>query len=769
MAIDHKRVKELIYRERGKITDKQFFTSRLLAGHFEEIAQAQTRRYGYRRRIKVHIIWNKDLGFAARINHSIIEINAGNECVTGIKGRPDRYNMISGLFAHELGHALYTDFLGYQTHLLRLAAGVWFPKKPKLSGMEERRNERELWDYCRQSPAHQEAFLKVAHEIANVLEDAYLEEQMLDRYPGQLGQNLAYMRARDFEDQPTVTQLLEREDDEDNWCQWLTLIQLILCYVRWGEIKYGDTSLKHERIQTIFRLIPVMDQSVLTHDSHERMDAINRILVRLWPEIKEFLQLCEEKAKQAQQADPNATGNSAGNQAGSLMSQLTGGSGEATGDTQPVPLSQAPIPTRSPAAAKRRQTARQAASASAPSSGTRAADEEENPAAENDPNGDEKAVEAETPIKSPSDQPEEKNFGDSETSAGGAEQVHSVETGRIPYHQTEQVEVPVTGDMEYDESYIGSGYPNAASDIERVLDKLAEARVHEAVETERRDELNEIAQNISFGDAHEGVPVAVHRMPAVSDELIAQYDAISPPLLRISKQLQSSITHALEDRRRGGKQTGLYMGRNVHAPALMRTDGRVFYRNILPNEMPELAVGLLLDESGSMSGYDRATYARATAIILHDFCLSLGIPIMIYGHSTSGHRVDLFSHAEDDVVDRNDRYRLMDISARSTNRDGAALRFVAERLSMRPEEYKLLIIVSDGQPNHSGYSGTAAEEDLRGIKKEFHHKGVYLVAAAIGSDKENIERIYTDSFLDITDLEQLPVKLTEKIKSFIHT
>ena len=88
---------------------------------------------------------------------------------------------------------------------------------------------------------------------------------------------------------------------------------------------------------------------------------------------------------------------------------------------------------------------------------------------------------------------------------------------------------------------------------------------------------------------------------------------------------------------------------------------------------------------------------------------------------------------------------------------------------MRPEEYKLLIIVSDGQPNHSGYSGTAAEEDLRGIKKEFHHKGVYLVAAAIGSDKENIERIYTDSFLDITDLEQLPVKLTEKVKSFIHT
>ena len=40
-------------------------------------------------------------------------------------------------------------------------------------------------------------------------------------------------------------------------------------------------------------------------------------------------------------------------------------------------------------------------------------------------------------------------------------------------------------------------------------------------------------------------------------------------------------------------------------------------------------MGLLLDESGSMSWNDRATYARATAIILYDFCQALGIPITV--------------------------------------------------------------------------------------------------------------------------------------------
>ena len=195
----------------------------------------------------------------------------------------------------------------------------------------------------------------------------------------------------------------------------------------------------------------------------------------------------------------------------------------------------------------------------------------------------------------------------------------------------------------------------------------------------------------------------------------------------------------------------------------------------MPNEHTELAVGLLLDESGSMSSRNRCTYARAAAIILYDFCHSLGIPVMIYGHSTGsmrsagnyGHCVELFSYAEFEEIDKDDKYRLMDIGARGSNRDGAALRFVAEQLVKRPEELKILILVSDGQPADVGYGGTAAEEDLSGIKREYQRKGVLFVAAAIGDDKQNIERIYGDSFLDITDLNQLPAKLTAVVKRHI--
>lgn len=261
--------------------------------------------------------------------------------------------------------------------------------------------------------------------------------------------------------------------------------------------------------------------------------------------------------------------------------------------------------------------------------------------------------------------------------------------------------------------------------------------------------------------------IRVNRMTEVPPEMAAQYNAIAGPLLAISKQLQKSLLRQLRDQQRGGKQTGLLMGRRLDAHTLFRSDGKVFTKNALPSQPPGMAVGLLLDESGSMSSCDRATYARASAIILYDFCQALRVPVMVYGHSTGGSSVELYSYSEFDAIDREDKYRLVDISARESNRDGAALRFVAERLSHRPEELKLLFLVSDGQPADTGYYGTAAEEDLRGIQQEYRRKGILFIAAAIGDDKENMERIYGDSFLDITDLNQLPVKLTQVVKRFL--
>ena len=53
--VNHKLVKQRLNEKRSKITDRQFFTSRLFAGHLEDLAAAQTRRYHYNRRVRVNI------------------------------------------------------------------------------------------------------------------------------------------------------------------------------------------------------------------------------------------------------------------------------------------------------------------------------------------------------------------------------------------------------------------------------------------------------------------------------------------------------------------------------------------------------------------------------------------------------------------------------------------------------------------------------------------------------------------------------------------
>ena len=765
--VSHKRVKQLLNEKRSKISDKQFFTSRILAGHYEDVAAAQSKRYRYDRRVHVNIYWNPNDNNAASTNNTSIVINAGHPWVTKIRGRMDRYEMVSGLFAHELGHVLYTDFLAKQTYMNYLSKYKWYPAPPDLKTSQDAANERDFWEYVKLDQRNLDFAMQIASFISNVLEDGYVENRILSEFPGVLGYNLSVMRDYQFKEMHTVTQLIEREDDGSSHI-FQSILQILLSYALYGEIKYDDTPLTDERIQTVFKLIPYLDESITTTSAKRRWQIVSLIMIRCWPHIEDYIELCKKHQEGAASA---GSGNSAGEVLSGLLQVIAGASAEGVGSGKPVKGSEAiKSPTAHASARAHTQAlARQNGSGAADDNSDESGDSEEN-ANESGTGSAEENESEETPGSDQTDSGAEEVGSPLDASGGASEKQETTdkEGGRIPLHQTDSVSAPVGGTTEYDDDYKRELNENAASDIERMLDQMAEKAAFKQLETERLKELNEAAQSISYGDIHSGVDIRVHRIAEVDEQLQDQYHSISGPLLDISRQLQRSLVQKLKDQQRGGKQTGLVMGRRLDAHALCRNDGKVFYKNNLPNEIPKISVGLLLDESGSMCCGDRSTYARAAAIILYDFCQNLNIPIMVYGHSTGwGSGVDLYSYAEFDSIDRDDKYRLMDIAARNSNRDGAALRYVAEQLSKRTEEVRLLILVSDGQPAASGYSGTAAEEDLRGIKQEYKRKGILFVAAAIGDDKQNIERIYGDSYLDITDLNQLPVKLTAVIKRFL--
>ena len=353
--------------------------------------------------------------------------------------------------------------------------------------------------------------------------------------------------------------------------------------------------------------------------------------------------------------------------------------------------------------------------------------------------------------------------GTDEEERESLQEVLDYEAGRMALEKTDDIEDDGAGGVSRDNDFAGSGYVSqAAADMERIMTQIAGDTAYMQYDEELTEELQREADTIRYGNAHRGVHVHVNRMSYVDPVYMELYQKVAPPLLLISKRLQKQIAQVLKDYRDGGKLDNLPFGKRINPRNIYHNDGKFFYKLKLPQDLIGIAVAVLNDESGSMSCCDRITYARSSSIILYDFCKGLDIPIAVYGH-TEEDDVELYAYAEFDSIDNKDQYRLMDMSARSGNRDGAALRYVAERLMTRPEPIKLLIITSDGQPAACGYYGTEAEADLRGIKQEYTRKGIKFFAAAIGNDKENIQRIYKDGFLDITNLEKLPVNLGKLI------
>lgn len=328
--VDHKKIKQLIAQKKKTVTDRQLFTSRAMAAHFEDIAAAQTRRYGYRRRVKVKLVWKPKERASAKTDNNRIWLNAGHSSVTQCKTRQERYEQICGMFAHELGHVLYTDFLTSQTYHRRLESEKWYPEPPTLHSSAEHYAEADLWNYVQSSPQHKALLGTAVHEILNVLEDGYIEQCMISEYPGILGSCLQTKRTSDFELIPTVSQMVEIEE-AGNGHIWRTILQNILSYMKWGHIKYGETPLSDPRIQVVFSMLNKLDQTLVSTDFKDRCRVANRILICCWPDIRSFMEECEERA-----TSESTSGADAEDLIKALAVTMAGSSAESSGTTDPV-------------------------------------------------------------------------------------------------------------------------------------------------------------------------------------------------------------------------------------------------------------------------------------------------------------------------------------------------------------------------------------------------------------------------------------------------
>lgn len=167
---------------------------------------------------------------------------------------------------------------------------------------------------------------------------------------------------------------------------------------------------------------------------------------------------------------------------------------------------------------------------------------------------------------------------------------------------------------------------------------------------------------------------------------------------------------------------GQFRSGNLHTAKLYKQrlgNFRLFERPTAGER--SLAFQLLIDESASMKGQDKIRMATKTALLLGETLDRVGVPLEIIGFTTAdyearaamvlglrpahAYRTTRCSPLEHRIYKRFDepyplvRRRLAGIEARHNNWDEEHLLFAYRRLQKRRERTKVMIVISDGQPN----------------------------------------------------------------------
>lgn len=191
------------------------------------------------------------------------------------------------------------------------------------------------------------------------------------------------------------------------------------------------------------------------------------------------------------------------------------------------------------------------------------------------------------------------------------------------------------------------------------------------------------------------------------------------------------------------------------------------FKKVQKNEMGSLSVDILMDSSASQM--EREEYVSSQAYIIAQALTSLNIPTRVVGFCNFFNFMVLTEYRsyEDPMMFNS---RIFNYKGSGSNRDGLAIKLMADQMEKNEYENKILIVLSDGKPNDKINLGTTGFFEVEGQDYEddiavkdtaaeiFNLKlrGRYVLGVFTGEedDLESEKRIYGRDFAYIKNMER---------------
>ena len=314
---------------------------------------------------------------------------------------------------------------------------------------------------------------------------------------------------------------------------------------------------------------------------------------------------------------------------------------------------------------------------------------------------------------------------------------------------------------EYDNMGVESNDGDLEESMQPTPDFVGEA-AKESVEEEINGEINKM---ITDSTAPLGCSKTTIIDDFPNDLLTPKQEAFLNDNRSLFKKVGREIENHLKSDMRTGSNKRKFSGKKFRAEKLVNRDYRYFENTATKRDIPETAVGILIDQSGSMYG-EQIRCATYAAMGMYKTLAELEhFDVAVYGHTSTYDEVIINRYIDFGFKPKDPIKVLAGIYSDGGNIDEVAVTALGERLKSQMVDKKIMIIISDGLP-HSMIGH--AETRLRDLVKEYVKGGFNVFVAALGSDKAKIDKIYEDvSFIDITNPSELPTNMLRAIKRTI--